>query len=258
MEHEQNKKLLLDQFNAQPVNFRTSDSLNLSGLLILREGAKRNLLVCHGYRMVKERLCSFPILFPQDNLLLFDHRAHGESEGDRTTIGYHEKKDVQAALKFLQTHDGTKNLPNFGIGISMGAVSLLGAACECQGFKGIVLDSSFAQLEDQASLRFSRKFHVFAKVFEMLAKRLFEYVMQFSLAEVDALIYAQCAQVPVLLIHSTHDAVSPLADVQKIYETIPSKKDLWVVENSHHAHIFHDCMHEYGSRVNQFFDSVTI
>lgn len=101
-EHEKNRELLLKEFKAQPLTFQTIDGITLSGLLLVREQAQRNLLVCHGYRMSKERMSSFATMFPNHNIFLFDYRAHGESQGDYTTIGYNEKKDVLGALSVLK------------------------------------------------------------------------------------------------------------------------------------------------------------
>jgi len=35
-------------------------------------------------------------------VLLFDLRGHGESEGERTTLGYREVRDVRGALSWLE------------------------------------------------------------------------------------------------------------------------------------------------------------
>ncbi len=255
-EHNVNRARLLQEFNAQPISFKTDDGLNLAGFLLLREGAQRNLLICHGYRMAKERMIGFASLFPNDNILLFDHRAHGQSEGNRTTIGFEEKKDVRAALKVLQNHEHTKGLPICGIGVSMGAVSLLGAATECDAFKGIVLDSPFKRLDEQARRTFVRRFKIPIIPFEALSRILFEYLMQFSLSEVNSLNWAERLKVPVFLIHSVQDHVASINDTKELYEKIPGKKELWIVNESGHARIFNDCSQEYQQRVETFFAEV--
>lgn len=253
-EHIKNREILLKDFHAQPITFMTDDQLKLSGYLMVRKNARRNILVCHGYRMCKERMISFASMFPEDNILLFDHRAHGESEGDRTSIGYNEQKDVLAALKVLQANDNINKLPIYGIGTSMGAVSLLKASCQNDGFKALILDSPFAQLDGQARKTFSHKYKLSKIPFESLANRLFEYRMKFSPKEVDALLCAQEARIPIMIIHSKQDDVVPVADAQKIYDTIITKKDLWLVEKSSHARIFDDCPEEYKDHINQFFN----
>ena len=148
-EHLAFRDVLFKKFNAQPVSFSTQDGIGIAGLLIIRPEAARNILVCHGYRMAKERMHRFALMFPHDNILLFDYRAHGQSEGGRSSIGYYEKNDVLAALHFLQENTLTAHLPIVGVGVSMGAVTLLSAACQSGICKAIVLDAPFARLDSR-------------------------------------------------------------------------------------------------------------
>ncbi|MEX0939963.1 MAG: alpha/beta fold hydrolase [Candidatus Babeliales bacterium] len=254
-EIEQNRNLLLEQFHAQPIRFKTEDGLELSGLFFLREGAQRNVLICHGFRMAKERLILFVSMFANDNILLFDHRAHGESEGTRVTLGFDEKRDVLAALNVFLKEEKTRELPIYGIGLSMGAVSLLGAAAENPIFKGIVLDSPFARLDLQARRTIERKYKLIYSPFEPLGKLVFYYVMHFSPEEVNALAWAEKIQMPVLMIHSMQDRTALFDDAQQIYANMKGKKELWAVDGSKHARIFIDFQDDYCQKVNQFFNA---
>jgi uncharacterized protein len=256
-EHQANRIRLLQEFNAQPIQFKTTDGLNLAGLLIIRSGATRNLLLCHGYRMAKERLMSFVSMFPRDNILLFDYRAHGESEGNCTTIGYHEKKDVLAAWAVLKDHQATKLLPTYGIGLSMGAVSLLAAAIEEKdSFQGIILDSPFTCLEDQARTRFSKRFKIPFVFVEQLGIRIFEYMMDYSPAQVNALQWAEQLTIPVFVIHSCNDRVASYDGALSLYDKFQTKKEFWKVSDSGHARIYIDCANEYPAKVESFLNSL--
>lgn len=256
-EHAQNYKLLIDTYHAEPVSFPTADGLQLSGLLIVRPHAKRAIILSHGYRMCKERTAPFAHIFPDDTLLLFDHRAHGQSEGLLTSFGYHEKDDVLAAVDFLQHNPQTKGLPLYGVGISMGAVSLLKAAAERNVFNAIILDSPFAQLDRQArSIAVRRYKFLPEKPFRFIARAIFAYLMQFSMHDVDAIAVAHTLKTPVLLIHSQYDDTASPEDARELFDAIASPKMLWVVDASGHARIFKDCLEQYAERVRAFFDQM--
>lgn len=257
-EHLLFRDILRNRFFAQPVSFKTDDNVSLAGLLIVRPGASRSILLCHGYRMAKERMHRFALMFPQDNILFFDYRAHGESGGKWTTIGYHEKKDVHAACNFLNEHEHTKNIPIVGIGVSMGAVSLLAAATECSLFKAVILDSPFCRLDEQTKRMVVHRHKMPYVPFGLLVQNFFERMHQFQLNSVNSVEWAQKLRVPVLMIHSHYDKTVPVNDAYRIYEQINAKKELWVVSKSGHARIFTELPNEYAQRIDQFLSDLNI
>lgn len=255
-EHVRNRSILRETFNAQPLTVRTEDGILLAGLLIVRPQAQRVLLICHGYKMAKERLLTFAYLFPHDTICLFDYRAHGESEGDYTSIGYHEKKDVLAFLSLLERHEKTSHLPIVGIGLSMGAVSLLAAAAQHPVCKALVFDSPFVNLDKQAEKMLNKKYKLPSFPFVQLG-RIISRHRHFPLDEVNAYRWLSTIQVPTLFIHSTCDATADFEAVQEMYATfnVPAK-DFWIVEGSGHARIVYDFPEQYRDRVQQFLTSI--
>lgn len=251
-QHAQNRKRLMTEFQAKSIAFYAADGVALSGLLIERANATRVWLLCHGYRMAKERMLPFVEMFPNDTIFMFDYRAHGESAGNRVTYGHQERQDVCAAAQFLQTHQATAALPLFGLGISMGAVSLLGAACQYPLFKGIVLDSPFARLDKQIERMVVHRYNFPSFVFPRLGRSVFERELQFPASLVDSCLWAAQVPMPVLLIHSHDDAVSFFADALAVHDAVQSPKDFWAVPHCNHAHIFQNFPQEYAERVEQF------
>lgn len=258
-QHEENRKRLIEEFNAQQVSFTTNDQLTLSGFLLVRSRAQRVFLVCHGYRMCKERMIRFAEMFPHDTLLLFDYRAHGQSEGKRTTIGFLEREDVKAALSFLKQDPRTQHLPIIGIGVSMGAVSLLGATAQKSQVKALILDSPFAQLDRQARKAFAYKYsYISAYPFASLAQRVYCYLLTCSLDQVDALTWAHNIEVPTLVIHSQYDQVVPIEDARLLFDHLAChEKAFWCVSRSGHARIF-DEVSEYSHCVEQFLRKIVL
>ncbi|HEX2977691.1 MAG TPA: alpha/beta hydrolase [Candidatus Babeliales bacterium] len=255
-EHALFKDVLLNVFQAEPVSFYTDDAIKISGLMINRPHAKRNILVCHGYRMAKERMHRFALMFPNDNILLFDYRAHGESKGDHSSIGYYEKNDVIAALQFLNNSENTQKLPIIGIGVSMGAVTLLCAAVESNMCDAIILDAPFARLDEQVHRMLTHRYKLPHFPFSIVGRKFLERLRNFSLTEVDSVVSARQLKIPVLMIHSVNDETVPIENAHRIYQEITAPKDLWVVSGSGHARIFTDKPHEYEQRINGFLNSL--
>jgi pimeloyl-ACP methyl ester carboxylesterase len=81
-------------------------------------------------------------------VLLFDLRGHGESNGDRVSGGYFERRDVLGAYDFMLergTSPGTIGL----LGLSMGAGIAIMAAAQEDGIAAVVADTPFADIDDR-------------------------------------------------------------------------------------------------------------
>ena len=240
---------------AKPISFNTSDGLKLAGYLIERPQAQRVLLFCHGFWQAKEFLHDYITLFPDDTLLFFDFRAHGESEGTYISFGCHESKDVQAAYKYIKQHKSLQVLPVYGLGFSMGTAVLLKAAAEADGldFKALVLDSGFASLAVQTRRLFARVTALPACCFS-LTRPLIEYWLEAPLHAVDPIACLRKLRIPVLFIHSEKDTIIPVADSHELYAAAASeKKQLWVASNAGHVKTHITYPQEYYRRVTQFF-----
>ncbi len=253
---DQYKQKLCKKYGGVPVSFSSAGNITLAGLLFVRPQAKRNLLLCHGYSRSKERLYNLIKLFPDDTILIFDYRAHGESQGDYTTIGFYEKDDVCAAYNFLANHEQTKQLPTFGIGVSMGAVSLLGAVVQGAAFKAVILDSAFKQLDEQVAKMFSHKTGLPLFPFMTMSGLIFEYLCGCAMHEVNTLVWARAVTTPIFVIHSNHDTLADVNVAHELYDSVTSHKKLWIVDNAVHARIFKAYPNDYVQNVNSFFDSV--
>jgi len=252
---QQGRAYLKTVHNAREVRFKTDDGISIAGLLIVRKGATRNLVMCHGYRGAKEYFRSFVDKFPHANVLLFDFRAHGESEGSFITVGYREKKDVHAAVQFLQNDPATKGLPICGLGISMGAASLVGAAAEKQEFEALMLESSFSQLWKHLCESFTERTGLPRVPFMAIMCFLFEHVAGFSFP-----IYNPCDCIgdidcPVLIVHAKDDDFISVNHAYEIFKNAPNKKRLWLVDSARHGYISRSHKETYFQRATAFFDA---
>ena len=81
------------------------------------------------------------------SVLSFDLRGHGESDGDRYSLGPLERRDVRGAIAYVQSRD----IPASRIGLlchSMGAATCQLSAAEVPDLAGVVADSSYARLSE--------------------------------------------------------------------------------------------------------------
>lgn len=129
----------------EAVAFRARDGVLLRGWLF-RASADRAVIVVHGRNGARsgetETGVARMLLAAGHSVLLFDLRGHGESEGERFSLGQHERHDVAAAVDHLVSL-GFRPERVALLGISMGAGTVLQAVAVRADVGPVIADSSF-------------------------------------------------------------------------------------------------------------------
>ena len=116
----------------EPVRLHTSDGLELGAWYMPGRPGGPSAVLLHGYR--SRRSESIPIAEILVNegysVLAVSMRAHGDSEGDYTDVGYSSRRDVEAAVAWLEQRRPGK--PILVQGTSMGAAAAIYAAEDLQ------------------------------------------------------------------------------------------------------------------------------
>ena len=253
---------LLARDDISEVEFKTFDNLKLNGLFIKRKNAKGNLLLCHGIHSIKEFMYLFIDILTDYNILMFDFRAHGKSEGNLITVGFNEAKDVISAanyLKELTKDDENKKLSLVATGFSMGGSSILRAAEQDPTIcDAIIADSAFRSLNEVVY----DSFHVRAKglprfPFFYVTKWVFYFVSKINLDSVSPIKSVKKINKPILFIHSADDhVVSNKNSVSMFEASINNKSRLWIGPNCQHARLHNNYFGVYKNKVSKFLQDV--
>lgn len=129
-----------------------SDGLRLSAWWVEVPGSNRVAILSHGYLMNRAELTPLAVTLYQHgwSSLLLDLRAHGRSQGRKSTLGLREANDVRAAIREVRARIPDAQIVL--IGSSMGAVaSVLAADAESGTVAGVIVDSGYSRM-DQAIL----------------------------------------------------------------------------------------------------------
>ena len=99
---------------------------------IAPQWATRTVILCHGLASGKENLLPLASFLHERgfNVLLFDFRAHGQSDGNFITYGDRERLDVLAAAHWVKANHPDRAQRLFGVGINTGAAALIAAAAD--------------------------------------------------------------------------------------------------------------------------------
>lgn len=108
----------------ETIYLSTKDNIKLQGWYLKTDSmAKGTVVMFHGHGSTKSAIFTESEAFRKMgyNTFLIDFRAHGNSGGNTTTIGYFESEDIKIAYDFIK-NKGEKNIVLWGI--SMGAATI--------------------------------------------------------------------------------------------------------------------------------------
>jgi fermentation-respiration switch protein FrsA (DUF1100 family) len=242
----------------EDIRFQTSDGLSLCGWFIPGlHSSSRTLVMCHG--MGTNRTAMLPYLAIGDaleaNMLLFDFRGHGDSDGHTVSFGYRERLDVLAAVDYLRRCRPASAREIVGLGVSMGAVSLAGAAAEVQPPLGaVILDSGFASAAEMADSAFAWLPGPVRNLVAGPVLPLASLDAGCPLGEVRPEALVGRLRAPVLVIHARDDHLVCATHALRLYARAGEPRSLWIADTGDHGSAI-EARADYLIRVARFVNA---
>ncbi len=232
----------------EDVSFRTADGFTLRGWHIpSAKTTGKTLILLHGYPADKGNILpALAFLHGDFNLLLFDFRYLGQSEGSYSTAGAKEVEDLLAAVRFLKS----RGVEEFGVwGFSMGGAVALMAIEKAPEIKSVIAESSYASLKGMVLELF--RIPVLNYPIAYLVGLWAKLFLGIDLGEVSPAERVRNTSVPILLIHSLADAVIPFSHAQALQQALKNnpRAEFWFHEEIAHGQLAND----YQKRVKNFF-----
>ena len=234
--------------------------VTLRGWFVAAPGSDKSVILSHGYagnRLEKDVPAlelTRSLVKAGYNVLLFDFRNSGLSDGTLTSVGYFEVNDLLGAVRYLRTERPLAARHIGLVGFSMGAAVSALAAARDASVEAVVMDSPFADLE--AYLR--ENMPVWTKLpdvpFTWMILHAIPLLEGVDPAQVSPLRVMPRLRQPVLLIHGEADSKIPFRDSQLLFKASQSGKvSLWVVPGADHVGSRKVRKEEYDRRVLEFF-----
>jgi fermentation-respiration switch protein FrsA (DUF1100 family) len=188
------------------------------------------------------------------NVMLYDSRAHGRSQGRYCTYGYYEKFDVSDAIDMLTEREKSP-LGNIGLfGTSMGAAVAVQAAGIEPRIRAVVAEGCFTNLRtitvDYQKRILWMPWHFLRNV----AMKRSEHIAHFRHRDVSPLVSLASIHVPVLFIHGKKDARIKYQYSEQLYANAHEPKELYLIDGANHTDIHNVAQKEYEERVAGFFE----
>ena len=242
----QGKTLRKYEIDYRPVDLITEDGIRLSAWYTPPQNGAV-ILLAHGYGNKRPEWVYALLARKKYGVLAWDARAHGESEGKISTIGYLEVLDAKAALQYARAQPGVEHIGAWGG--SMGGATIIRAAAQFPQIEAIFVDSSFTSLEDEFN------YLVPFPVINPVAKFIVTYGTGLELDQVNPLDdIVRISPRPVYIVQGLADAVAPPDSGEKLFNAAGEPRFLWQQANVPHQSMYLDNPRRYQRKLTDFFD----
>jgi len=228
--------------NHQDIQFEAGDGTKLKGWLF---NSPSNKLIIFVSGILGNRVDTpyYTVLIAQElvaknyNVLLYDSRAHGESEGKRIGYGSTEGGDILGAIKFAEN----QGFPSEKIGIianSVGAISTLMVIDQLEKVGAVVLDTPASEFAPIISDRLWKEKFVppFFHPTIFLFNKIFFGVDLKKIRPIDKIVLVGNHRF--LFLHAAKDATIPIINSQKLLEKANPNSKLVVFPNGEHIETY--------------------
>jgi dipeptidyl aminopeptidase/acylaminoacyl peptidase len=234
------------------VAFVTSDGLTMRGWF--SPGTRRAaVILVHGDGGDRTQLLPEALLLARHGygFLAFDSRAHGESDGDVTTWGDRERRDVVAALDFVGARPEIDARRIALLGFSVGGTSAALVAASDTRVRAVILAPVWTSLSDE----------IWDKSGNLPFLRHGPWVFGMKRAGVDVDAVRPIDHIedvsprPVFFISGASEVDTPVPVTQRMFAAAREPKSMWIVPGADHGKYLQAAPAEYESRVIAFLDA---
>jgi len=241
------------------ISFSTRDGLKLKGWFLPSPGGdKRTILMCHGMSDNKGMLLRQTHFLNRTggfNLIYFDFRSHGESEGTITTSGGLETIDFDAAMTWLRESKPDLMGHVGAFGLSMGATVTVVSMSKHPDVRCAAVESPFTDYRTVIARWFWNNVKV--PYYPLVALTIRIVRARVAAPEIELFDpVASAARIsprPLFVIGGERDLLMPPEDVKLIYGAAGEPKQLWLVPEASHTMCREAAGPEYDTRLLDFF-----
>lgn len=217
------------------VCFKSEDGMTIRGWHAPPASRGETVLLLHGHRGNRDQLLVHAEYLVEAGFgaLLIDFRNHGESDGEFTSMGYHEIKDARAAYRFLREQAEVEAIAIWGHSMGGAVASQLMSE---ENAAGLVIDATFADFPAVVRQGLIARGLPGSPITEILTT-LYGWLSRSDFSALRPIDQLARVEKSVLLFHGSDDPVIPLAESERIAAANPLIR-LTAFEGGAHSNLY--------------------
>ena len=250
----------LEQQPLEHVTITSYDGLKLHAEYFPAECETNKLaIVNHGYTGSGMRdSTSISVFFHKIgyDVLIVDHRAHGNSEGKYIGFGILDRFDCKGWINYVDTRfDKKRDIVLYGTSMG-GSIVLMTAGFTdlSDSVKAVVADCAFTTPYDVFAHILKRDYHLppfpIMNISNMLCKKKAGYGFR-DYSTIEAM---ETTKLPILFFHGKEDTFVPTYMTEENYAACKSEKEIMLVDNAAHAASYYENPAAYENKIKNFLD----
>lgn len=240
------------------VEFLAADGVSTRGWYLASLGARATIVLVHDAAGTRSDPRHGLLELQRDyvrrglNVLSFDLRGRGESEGHQDHLGAGELADIEAVVAYAQSREPDHALLLHGFG--MGAALALVAASQHPAIAGVIADSPFTSMRSHLRHQYRQWPELVFRLATVMARRFFH-------ADIDAVTPIEVIpylRQPVLYIHAEGDPDVPMEHTLNLgAASINADDRIWLAPAGEHCGAYRADPTTYLGYCLSFIESVT-
>lgn len=215
----------------EDVVFTSEDGIKLRGWYFPSKN-RAAVILGHGHGTNRGELLAEALALGKAGfgVLAFDWRAHGESDGAWVSYGFHERKDLKAALDFVAARKDVDPARIGALGFSRGGTVVLEVAAVDPRIHAVMIESTARSARDGVCRDFGQGPLGCLPVAWAFA---LQGVDLDATKAIDRI--CKLAPRPVFILHGTNDPATPVGDSNALFDAACGPKELWHVPGVRHG-----------------------
>lgn len=213
------------------------------------------VIIVHGYDSEGRNMACYAEHFYNMgyNVLIPDQRGYGLSEGNKTTMGFNEKKDILEWIDKLNFYCKPNKIILFGVSMGAATVMLASENKLPDNVLCAIEDCGYTSAYDEFKYNLKRMFHMPALPIINIVDLFTRLKDGWSLINDTSCIKAvRKSDIPILFIHGSADEFVPFYMHDELYNAARCTKDKLVIYGAAHAESYRINPDLYWAKIAEF------